>query len=129
MTQRNIDIMDRMADELVKGKKISEVLATFYSKRKVRVPYDEELFNMSVLDIGLPNRITNALMRNKLTSIEEVIQFRKTNSFGDVRSFGKQSAMQLLESILDLVWDRMDEERRFEFLVDFVESNEAYLKA
>ena len=128
MTERNIDIMNRIVDELANGKKISEALAIFYSKRNVKIPYDEVLFNKSILDIGLPNRLTNILMRNKLTSIKEVIQFRKENSFDKLQWFGKQSAIQLLEFILDLVWDRMDEERRFEFLVDFVESNEEYLR-
>ena len=128
MTERNIDIMDHIVDELMGGKKISEALATFYSKRRVKIPYDETLFNTPVLETTLPNRIVNILMRNKLTSIEEVIQFSKENSLDKIQWFGKQSAMQLLEFILDMAWDRMDEEQRFEFLVDFVESNEEYLK-
>lgn len=128
MTERNIDIMNRIVDELMDGKKISEALETFYSKRRVKIPYDETLFNTSILEIDLPNRITNILMRNRLTSIEEIIQFSKEGSLDKIRWFGKQSAMQLLEFILDLVWNRMDEEQRFEFLVDFVESNEEYLK-
>lgn len=125
--QKNIDTMNYIADELMNGKKISEVLKLTYSKRNVQIPFDDELFNTPLLDLKLSNRIINALMRNRLKSISEVIEFKKTNSFANIQGLGKQSATELLETILDLAWDRMDEDKRFEFLTDVVERNESYL--
>ena len=73
MTQRNIDIMDRIVDELAKGKKLSEALSTVYIKRNVVIPYNDEMFDIQIPDLKLSNRAVGCLMRNKLTTINDVI--------------------------------------------------------
>lgn len=129
MTQRNIDIMDRIIDEVAAGKKIADALKEVYTKRNVVIPNYEEMLDISVLKMGMTNRVTNALMRKRLRTIGEVVEFTKKNSLKEIGGFGSTSGLTLLETILNIAWDRMNEDERFQFLVDVVERNEEYLRA
>lgn len=129
MTQRNIDIMNLIVDEVVAGKKISEALATVYVKRNVVIPNYESIIDVPTLKLGLGNRVTNALMRKGLKTVGEIVEFSKTNSWKTVQGFGESSGLVLMETLLNFAWDKMDEEERFEFLVDAVERNEENLRA
>lgn len=124
MTDRNIEIMDRIVEEMAAGVKLSKALELVYTKRNVAIPYCEGMFDTPVLSSGLPQRITNALMRARLKSIDEVVKFAEKHRLTEVQNFGKSSCMELMEYMLDAAWEKMDKDERVVFLIDIVERNE-----
>ena len=129
MTQRNIDIMDRIVDELAKGKKLSEALSTVYIKRNVVIPYNDEMFDIQIPDLKLSNRAVGCLMRNKLTTINDVIKYGEKRPLTNIQNFGKLSGVEVLEAVLDLAWDQMSRQERVDFLIDTVERNQGNIRA
>lgn len=124
MTDRNIEIMDRIVEEMASGSTLSKALSEVYVKRNVAIPYHEGMFNESLLDLNMPARITNSLMRSRLKSIDEVIKYAEENGLNGIRNFGKTSCMELMEYILDAAWEKMSKDERVVFLIDIVERNE-----
>lgn len=124
MTQKNIDIMDKIADELVSGKNISEALKVVYRKRNVGIPFNNKTFDIPVEDIGLSVKSTNALRRKGLKTVNDVISFASNDSLKNIPNFGQGSARAFLEAVLNIAWDKMSADERAEFLMDTVERNE-----
>lgn len=124
MTERNIIIMDKIVDELAAGKTISKALEVVYEKRNVAVPYSEKIFEESILALPLSVRSHNAFLNSKLNTINDVIQYGKNHAFVGIRNFGRTSAVQVLELILDFAWNRMNKKERIEFLIDTVTRNQ-----
>ena len=124
MTQRNIDIMDKIADELVNGKNISEALKVVYRKRNVGIPFNNKTFDIPVESIGMSVKSINALRRKGLRTVNDVIVFASNDSLKNIPNFGQGSARVLLETILNIAWDKMSTSERVEFLMDTVERNE-----
>ena len=129
MTQRNIDIMDRIVDELASGKKLSEALNTVYEKRNVEIPYNDEMFDIKITDLNLSNRAIGALMRARLTTINEVIEYGRKRPLSNINNFGKISGVEFLELVLNLAWDKMSKKEKVEFLIDTVERNQGNIRA
>lgn len=127
MTQRNIDVMDIIVDKMANGAKLSEALKSVYSKRNVCIPYDEADFDVSVLDLGLSKRAANALMRTKLKTLNEVIEFCNEQKITEILNLGKTSGVEIFEAILDYRWVHMSKDERVDFLIDVVERNQDYL--
>ncbi len=128
MTERNITIMDRIVEEMASGVKLSKALELVYTKRNVAIPYCDGMFDTPVLSSGLPPRITNALMRARLKSIDEVVQFVEKKRLMDISNFGRTSCMELMEYMLDAAWEKMDKNERVAFLIDVVERNEENIR-
>lgn len=124
MTQKNIEIMDRIVEEMASGSTLSKALSEVYVKRNVSIPYCEGMFSESVVSSNLPARITNSLMRARLKSIDEVIKYAEQHGLSGIRNFGKTSCMELMEYILDAAWEKMGKDERVVFLIDIVERNE-----
>ena len=124
MTQKNIEIMDRIVDEMVAGKNFSRALKTVYKKRKISIPFSEQTFDNKVEVLGLSKRSYNVLMRSKLYTINDVIRYRSTNSFMDLRFCGVNSAIEIIESIVDYAWQHLTKEEKVQFLIETVEANE-----
>lgn len=123
MTQKNIDIMDRIVNELGYGKKISKALEVVYIKRNVAIPYKEDTLKVLIANLGLSGKATNALLRAKLFTLNDVVQYSQQSKITNVKNFGINSGIEVLEAILDICWDNMTEERRIAFLIDTVERN------
>ena len=127
MTQKNIDIMDIIVNELAAGKTISDALKTVYSKRNVVIPYNEELLSAGVEKLGMSLRTTNALRRSKINTLMDVVNYCQKQKITTVKTFGHNSGIELFETILNYLWDRMSLKERTDFLVDTVERNEGNL--
>lgn len=128
MTQRNIDIMDIIVSSMVEGKTLSEALKQVYVKRKVRIPYDEKNEDVPITSLKMSNRTTNALMRNNVRTMQEVIKFCKNHKITELKAFGVGSGIEVFETILDYYWDHMDNDKRTVFLIDTVERNSSNIR-
>ena len=123
MTQRNIDVMDIIVSKMAEGDTLSNALKRVYNKRNVAIPYSEDNLNTSVMNLGMSGRTTNALMRAKLRTIGDVVNFCESQKITDVANFGKNSGIELFESILDYCWEHMEKKERVSFLIDTIERN------
>ena len=74
MTQVNIYAMDAIVNELANGKTISEALKRVYSKRNVNILYNSQWLNVEIQDLNMSNRATNAILRNRLRTLNEVVE-------------------------------------------------------
>jgi DNA-directed RNA polymerase alpha subunit len=128
MTQRNIDIMDRIVDELTNGKKLSEALNTVYEKRNVEIPFNDEMFDIKITDLHLSNRAVGALMRAGLTTVNKVIEYGNKRPLNNINNFGQISGIEFLEVVLDIAWDKMSQKEKVEFLIDTVERNQGNIR-
>jgi DNA-directed RNA polymerase alpha subunit len=128
MTQKNIDVMDIIVSKMAEGDKLSKALQRVYHKRNVVIPYNEESFSVSLMELGTSSRATNALLRARLRTIGDVIEFCKTNKITDVINLGRNSGIEVFEAILDYCWDHMSQEERVSFLIDTVERNSKYIR-
>lgn len=128
MTQRNIDTMDIIVNQLAEGKSLSKALSYVYTKRNVAIPYMEDAPDEHILNLGLSTRTANALMRAHLKTIKEVIEYCSNNKVTKIQSIGVNSCTELLETILDFYWNKMDNDKRVSFLIDVVERNQNYIR-
>lgn len=127
MTQRNINVMGIIVDKVVDGEKLSRALKSIYSKRNIRIPCGNSDLDVSVLNLGLSKRSENALMRNKLTTINDVIKFCNERKITEIVNLGKNSGVEIFEAILDYRWAHMSNDERVNFLIDIVERNQDYI--
>lgn len=128
MKQRNVEVMYTIVDALEKGKKISEALSEVYTKRNVAIVYDDEMLDVSIVKLGLSNRGLNALARKNLRTVGNIVDYVKTEQLSTIPGFGVASGIELLESILNMAWNRMDANQKTVFLIDVVERNEDYIR-
>lgn len=128
MTEKNIDIMSRIVDELAAGKKLSEALKAVYNKRNVAMPFGDRTFDVLIVDLNLSKRTTRALLRLELHTINDVIDYAQSHKIIDIKNLGVNSATELLETILDYYWINLPIKERANFLIDVVERNEEYCK-
>ena len=128
MTQKNIDIMNCIVDELAAGKKLSEALKNVYTKRCVAMPFGSKTFDVSVLELGFSKRTSNALLRSKLNTLNDVIEYIQEHKITDIKNLGINSATELLETMLDYYWAHSNVNEKTNFLIDIIERNEEYCK-
>ena len=128
MTQNNIDIMDIIVDKMADGMKLSKALEAVYVKRNVCFPCKEEHCNELIMEFGLSRRATNALLRAKLRTIGDVIEFCKENKITDIAGLGIGSGIEVFEAILDYCWNCMSDDEKVSFLIDTVERNECNIR-
>lgn len=128
MTQKNIDVMDIIVSKMAEGASISKALKLVYRQRNVRIPYNDSDFDVSVMDLGLSSRATNALLRTKLKNLGDVIEFCNENKITDIINLGKNSGIEIFETILDYRWKHMSHSERTSFLIDTVERNQDYIR-
>jgi DNA-directed RNA polymerase alpha subunit len=128
MTQTNINTMDAIVNELAAGKKISEALSTVYNKRCVSIPCNDELLNTDIKSLHMSMRTTNALLRGGIKTIADVVEYCTKNKITTVKTFGTASGIELFETILNYMWNRMSKNERVDFLIDVVERNTNNLK-
>ena len=128
MTQVNIYAMDAIVNELANGKTISEALKRVYSKRNVNILYNSQWLNVEIQDLNMSNRATNAILRNRLRTLNEVVECNEEKPIKSLRGCGKDVCTELFETILNYCWNCMNEKEREAFLIDTVERNHIFLK-
>lgn len=129
MTQKNIDVMDIIVSKLKTGTNFSKALELVYDKRTVCIPYDESMFEIKVEAIKKSAGLTNLLLRNKIKTLNEAIDFCTEYGVLQLKGCGKKYGTELFENILDYRWDHMTEKERVEFLIDTVERNSNNIRA
>lgn len=128
MTQNNIHTMEIIVDKLAHGKTFSQALKTVYSTRYVVIPYDENINDVKVVDCKMSPRVINTLMRNRLKTIGDVIEFCNDDNVMKIRGMGRQGSIELFETILDWCWNHMGKKEKENFLIDTVERNTFNIK-
>ena len=123
MTQKNIDVMDIIVSKMVEGDTLSKALSRVYTKRNVAIPYRTENLDVSVMDIGLSSRAVRALVRTKLMTLNDVVEFCQTQKLTNITNMGVSTAIEVFECILDYCWKHMSHDDRVSFLIDTVERN------
>lgn len=129
MTQRNIDVMDIIVSKMAEGKRLSKALECVYVKRNVVIPFNDEDLNVGLDGLKMSMRTTNALRTTGARTINDVLDIHHNISLKKVRNLGSKSCIELLETILDYCWDRMDNDERTMFLIDTVERNSDNIRA
>ena len=130
MTQTNINTMDLIVSKMAHGKTLSQAMHEVYTKRNVCIPYHEEWLNCEIKSLNMTMRTTSALLRNKMQTINDVVNYTndvvnetKKRSITNLQTFGRVSAMELFESILDHCWKQMSQDEKTDFLIKTVERN------
>ena len=120
--------IDRILNELKAGKTISKALGAVYEKRIVCIPFNEADLDVEIYKLKMPSRTTNALMRSRLKTIGDVVEYADNNRDGlrDIQNLGKTFIMDLMERVTDYYWDRMSVRERAEFLLDVIERNKEF---
>ena len=129
MTQTNINTMDLIVSKMAHGKTLSKALHEVYTKRNVAIPYHEEWLKCNLTSLKMSMRTTQALLRNKMATINDVVNYTKDNKITKLLTFGRVSAIELFESILDYCWNHMSQKEKDRFLIDTVERNSCNLRA
>lgn len=128
MTQKHVDVMDLIVSKMVEGDKLSKALQRVYITRNVAIPYSDVDLSVSVLDIGLSNRATRILIRTKLKTLKDVVEFCQIHKLTDIVNMGKGTAIEVFEALLDYCWEHLSHEERVSFLIDTVKRNEGNLR-
>lgn len=124
MTELNINCMDRVVDELAKGKTISEALTSVYYKRKVRIPIRDSITDVKIEELGLVGRTTNAIRRAHLRTVGDVVSFiERGRKMNDIPTLGRVSIRDFMEAILNYAWSTMTLQEKVDFLMATVEQN------
>lgn len=129
MTQKNIDVMNIIVNEMRDGIKLSKALECVYSKRNVCIPYNENYFDVLIIDLGLSRRSSNALLRARMRKLGDVIEFCKGKKITDITNLGITSGIEIFETILDYCWGRMSKDEKTSFLIDTVERNSDHIRS
>lgn len=136
MTQKNIDIMDLIVSKMQHGKTLSEAMHEVYTKREVSIHYHDEWLDCEIKTLNMSMRTTSALLRNRINTINDVVNYTndvvnetKKRSITNLQTFGRISAIELFESILDYCWKQMSRDEKTAFLIDTVERNSENLRA
>lgn len=124
MTQMNIDRMDIIVNELMSGIKIADALKKVYKQRHIILPHDEELLKVGLEKLNMSNKTTNALFRNRMQTLNDVVNYCNVHKITNLKLFGRSAGIELFESILNYMWDNMSNEERKYLLIDIVERNE-----
>ena len=123
MTQTNINTLDLIVSKMQHGKTLSKALHEVYTKRSVAIPYKEEWLDCKIISLKMSMRTTAALLRNKITTIGDVVKYTEEKKITTLQTFGRVSAIELFESILDYCWNHMSQAEKDRFLINTVERN------
>lgn len=129
MTQKNVEIMDVIVSKMAEGMCLSKALEFVYNKRRVCIPYKEEYCEVLLIDAGMARRSTNALLRAKMRKFGDVIEFCNEKKITDIPGVGKDSGIEVFETILNYCWNHMSNDERTSFLIDTVERNIDFVRA
>lgn len=129
MTQKNIDTMDLIVSKMKHGKTLAKALHEVYTKRNVVIPYHEEWLNCKLTDLKMSMRTTSALLRNKMETISDIVNYTEEHKVTNLKTFGRVSAIELFESILNYCWNNMSQAERDRFLIRTVERNSENIRA
>lgn len=128
MNNTNIAVMDVIVNYLSKGHSISDALKMVYTKRHIAIPFKPEHLYLQVVDLKMSTRTTLALRRNGLHTVEAVIKAGNSDELNNIRNLGRKSAIELYETLLNYLWERLTMTEKTDFLIDVVIRNSENLR-
>lgn len=129
MTQTQINTLDLIVSKMAHGKKLSTALHEVYTKRNVAIPYKEEWLDCKITSLRMTMRTTQALLRNKIETIGDVVHYTEQKKITNLQTFGRVSALELFSSILDYCWNQMSQSEKDNFIIDVVIRNSEHIRA
>ncbi len=115
--------INKTCELMAKGMTVSKALKEVYKTRKIQIPFNEDIYDVRVLNINLSNRTANALMRSRLTTLRDVINHVSKQGWNGIKNFGEAAAIETIEKMVDIAWEYLDTEERAEFLLRVDEAN------
>ena len=128
MTQTQINTLDLLVSKMAHGKKFSKALHEVYTKRNVAIPLKAEWLECNIDSLGMSTRTTAALLRNKIKTIGDVIRYTEQKKITTLQTFGRVSAIELFETILDYCWKHMSQKQQDKFIIDVVTRNSGNIR-
>lgn len=105
--------------ELLKnGTNIGRAIRKVCGSVPLSIPFNEEDFNVYLEDLDLSTRSRNALKREKFNTLYEVILHFNERGWNSIKNFGKTSATEVFEKIIDIAWNSMSSTQRANFLIN-----------
>ncbi len=117
--------IERTMKLVASGKTISKAIYEVYNIHKVHIPFRNDDFKVSINSLGFNTRAMNCFKREKLSTALDVVEFINKNGWNKIRSFGEGSALDTYQKLIDLAWDKLDENERAKFLIRIDEENKA----
>ena len=129
MTRENIDVMDIIVSKMAEGDKLSKALEHVYTKRSVMIHYNDKQFDVPITNIGLSRTAIRRLIRTKLMTLGDLVEFCNANKITDIVNMGKGTGIEVFETVLDYCWSQMTAKEKELFLIDTVERNSEHIRA
>jgi DNA-directed RNA polymerase alpha subunit len=115
-----------LVEEIYKAAEVidlSLILALYYPKHSVALPLTTKICDMEIESLELSVRSYNCLKRAGVANVRELVDIIHSGEFMRIRNLGKKSRIEIQEKILDIGYDALNREERYEFLTDVVERN------
>lgn len=109
--------IDQITKLLKDGVKISRALKEVCGSQKISIPFNDKDFDVYLEELDLSPRVYNALKRAKLNTLSDAIQQFAQNGWNSIKNFGRTSATEVFEKIIEVAWDNMDTVQKAEFLM------------
>lgn len=95
----------------------------FGSNFRVSIAYSKSVCAMSIDDLDLSVRSSNALKRQHIFTVEEVIDAIANNELIRIRNLGKKSMNEIKTTILDLGFQHLNENEKIRFFDKLITLN------
>ena len=95
----------------------------FGSDFKVRIAFSRSVCDMNIDDLQLSVRSMNALKRQHIFTVEQVIDAIANHELIRIRNLGKKSLNEIKTTILDLGFQQLSANERLRFFEDLITLN------
>ena len=112
---------EKITKLLRSGVKISHALKEVCGSQKISIPFNDRDFDVSLEELDLSVRSYNALKRYRLNTLNDVIKYFDERGWNSIKTFGKTSATEVFEKIIEVAWDKMTNDQKAGFLMSIQE--------
>lgn len=112
---------EKITNLLKDGVKISHALKEVCGSQRISIPFNDGDFDVYLEELDLSVRSYNALKRHKLNTLNDVIKCFDQKGWNSIKNFGRTSAAEVFEKIVDVAWDNMSTVEKAEFLISIKE--------
>ena len=108
---------EKITELLEGGASIVYALKEVCGNQTISIPFDEDDIDVPLEKLRLSTRSYNSLKREKLDTLKEVVERFGTQGWRDIKNFGKTSAMEIFEKIIEVTWSNMNDTQKKNFLL------------
>ena len=109
---------------MAQGKTISQALKEVYQTRHVFIPFNEKDMELPIKALNFNARSINCFEKIGLKTVLDVINYFNKYEWNSIDRFGRGSATDVFEKILDYAWTKLNTKEQAEFLIKVDEDNE-----